>query len=205
MKIEKMKVKLVFQESILGSMPADPAVYTTYIADKAPAGWLKDEEILNAEELAATKENADKSVTVFPQDDEGLFFYNYHLKGFLKEAGNVLKDQVKIKNLRSKIDNFLFINPRKIYMCRPDGSAILEEDDILERPLRGQTAMGPRVALAASERVRPPVEIVFDIELLEHKEVKMDTIRTLLGYGKFKGLGQWRNGGWGRFEWEEIG
>lgn len=206
MKIQKLGVELNFLESILGSMPADPSIYTKYIADKAPAAWLKDEEILNAEELAASKEevDADRNVTVFPQDENGIFLYNYHIKGFLKEAGNVLKDQVKIKALRSKIDNFVFINPRKIYLQRPDGSTIVEEDDILERPLRGQTARGERITLVASERIRPPVEITFEIELLEHKEVTLDTLRTILGYGKYKGLGQWRNGGWGRFDWEEA-
>lgn len=207
MKIEKAKIKLNFLDGILGSMPADPAIYTKFVAAKAPAGWLSNEEILNAEELAATKEadfDADRNVTVFPQDETGIFLYNYHVKGFLKEAGNVLKDQVKIKNLRSKLDNYVFVNPRKIYLTRPGGEIVAEEDDILERPLRGQTARGERITLLASERVLPPAQIVFTVELIEHKEVTLDTIRAILDYGKYKGLGQWRNGGWGRFEWEEL-
>ena len=204
MKIEKAKIKLNFLDGILGSMPADPAIYTKFVAAKAPAGWLCDEEILNAE-LAASKEvDADRNVTVFPQDETGIFLYNYHVKGFLKEAGNILKDQVKIKNLRSKLDNYVFVNPRKIYLTRPGGEIVAEEDDVLERPLRGQTARGERITLLASERVLPPVQIVFAVELIEHKEVTLDTIRAILDYGKYKGLGQWRNAGWGRFEWEEL-
>ena len=143
MKIEKAKIKLNFLDGILGSVPADPAIYTKFVAAKAPAGWLCDEEILNAEELAASKEvDADRNVTVFPQDETGNIPYNYHVKGFLKEAGNVLKDRVKIKNLRSKLDNYVFVNPRKIYLTRPGGEIVAEEDDVLERPLRGQTARG---------------------------------------------------------------
>jgi len=207
MKIEKAKIKLNFLDGILGSMPADPAIYTKFVAAKAPAGWLCDEEILNAEELAASKEadfDADRNVTVFPQDETGIFLYNYHIKGFLKEAGNILKDQVKIKNLRSKLDNYVFVNPRKIYLTRPGGEIVAEEDDVLERPLRGQTARGERITLLASERVLPPAQIVFTVELIEHKEVTLDTIRAILDYGRYKGLGQWRNGGWGRFEWGEM-
>lgn len=201
MKVEKLNIKLTFVESILGSMPADPAVYTKYIAEKAPAEWLKDEEVEDAEKFA----DPDKNVTVFPQDSQGLFLYNYHLKGFVKEAGNTLKDQLKIKNLRSKIDNYVFIEPRKIYLTRPGGQIITEEDDILERPLRGKTMQGERITLVASERVRPPVEIEFEIQLLQHPEIRLDTLREILNYGMFKGIGQWRNGGWGKFKWIELG
>ncbi len=87
-------------------------------------------------------------------------------------------------------------------MTRPGGEIVAEEDDVLERPLRGQTARGERITLLASERVLPPAQIVFTVELIEHKEVTLDTIRAILDYGKYKGLGQWRNGGWGRFEFE---
>ncbi len=89
MKIEKAKIKLNFLDGILGSVPADPAIYTKFVAAKAPAGWLCDEEILNAE-LAASKEadfDADRNVTVFPQDETGIFLYNYHIKGFSERSG----------------------------------------------------------------------------------------------------------------------
>lgn len=34
--------------------------------------------------------------------------------------------------------------------------------------------------------------------------VDMNVIRELLSYGELKGLLQWRNGGYGRFVYEEI-
>lgn len=198
MKIHEMKVRIKFTQPILGSMPADEELYTKFIASKAPAEWLVDEEVENIPEV-----DYDKGVTVFPQDKQGIFLYNYHIKGFFKHAGNVLKDQLKIKNLRSKLDDYLFILERKIYLIR-DGKIIQEEDRILERPLRAKTMQGERVALASSEVIDPPAEAIFTVQLLEHKEVKMDTIKELLDYGRFMGIGQWRNASFGSFEWEEI-
>ena len=116
------------------------------------------------------------------------------IKGFLKNAGNVLKDEIKIKAFRSKIDDFVFIKPRRIYLGQenPDG--------IVERPLRAMTMQGPRVTLARSDYVTEGKELDFEILLLPHKEVSVDTIKTLLKHGELMGLGQFRNGGYGRFE-----
>jgi hypothetical protein len=216
MKVHEMRVRIKFTQPILGSMPADEELYTKFIASKAPANWLVDEETENIPEV-----DYDKGVTVFPQDEKGIFLYNYHIKGFLKHAGNVLKDQLRpknpkgkktkdeekeqmgIKNLRSKLDDYLFVKERKIYLYR-NGKIIQEEDGVLERPLRAMTMQGERVALASSEVINPPAEAEFTIQLLEHKEITLDTIRELLDYGKFQGIGQWRNGGFGQFEWVEI-
>lgn len=207
MQIERIPIQFNFIEPVLGSLPADPDVYTKYIASKAPAPWQQDEEVVAAEEAAIKEDSGrmEKGLTVFAQDENGLFFYDYHVKGFIKEAGNTMKETVKIKNLRSKIDNYLFIQPRRIYLRRPDGSHVTEEDGILERPLRAQTMKGPRVSLAASEKINLPVCLQFTIEVLENgKDVSWKVIRELLDYGRYKGLGQWRNGSWGRFKWERI-
>ncbi|HGU6173194.1 TPA: hypothetical protein ACNABL_004767 [Escherichia coli] len=198
MKIHEMRVRIKFTQPILGSMPADEELYTKFIASKAPADWLVDEEVENIPQV-----DYDKGVTVFPQDEKGIFLYNYHIKGFLKNAGNVLKEQLKIKNLRNKLDDYLFIKERKIYLIR-NGKIIKEEDGVLERPLRAMTMQGERVALASSEVINPPAEAEFTIQLLEHKEITLDTIRELLDYGKFQGIGQWRNAGFGQFIYEEL-
>lgn len=225
MKTEKKKFRITFTEDILGSWPADRELFTRFVAAKAPYPWSdeKDQDII-PDRTEAT------GMTVFPQDKNGIHLMNYHVKGFIKEAGNNLKGQLDIKNLRSKVDNYVFIHPRRLYFHRPDGSLILEPDDILERPLRGETAMGPRVTLVASEMIKAPVWIEFEIELLpngtyeeeaedkngkkkkvkraitdiKNSEINWDVIYELLEYGRLKGISQWRNGGWGSFTFEEI-
>ena len=43
------------------------------------------------------------------------------------------------------------------------------------------------------------VSIEFDIKMLAHKDLNAKLLGFLLDFGEFKGLGQWRNGGFGRF------
>lgn len=222
---ERKKFRLDFTENVLGSWPADREIFTRFIATKAPYPWLDE----NDQDVIPDRTEA-TGMTVFPQDSNGLHIMNYHIKGFLKEAGNNLKGLLNIKNLRSKLDNYVFINPRRIYFHRPDGSLIEEPDDILERPLRGETMQGPRVSLVASEMIEAPVYVEFEIEILPNgsteeeaegkngkkkkvkkaitdiakSEINWDVIYELMDYGRLKGISQWRNGGFGTFEWKEI-
>ena len=197
-KFSDLRVELNLTTPLLGSSPATKDLHSQYVASKAASPWQAEEE--NSSVAAA-----DKGVTVFPQDSTGLFLWNYQIKGFIKHAGNILKDAAAIKNLRGKLDDYLFVQERKVYLRR-DGAVIVEEDEVLERPLRAMTMQGPRVSLAASEMVNPPASLTFTIRLLEHKEEKinMGLIRNLLDYGALHGLGQWRNGGYGQFEWREL-
>jgi hypothetical protein len=63
------------------------------------------------------------------------------------------------------------------------------------------TAQGPRVSLVGSEVVHPPVEIRFTVEVLRNQEVTPDLLRSLMEYGRYKGIGQWRNASYGTFDY----
>ncbi len=194
----KMHVRINFEEDLLGSWPADPDLLTRFVNSKAP------DPILETEEGDIVPERSRESgLTVFPQDAEGIFLYNYMVKGFLKESGNVLKEALKIKNLKHKLGNLAFISPRKLYLYR-DGVHLVDCDDVLERPLRAETRMGPRVTLVGSERIMAPSYIEATVELIPNKEFDLDTVRQLLEYGRLKGLGQWRSASFGAFSWEEV-
>jgi hypothetical protein len=62
---------------------------------------------------------------------------------------------------------------------------------------------GERVSLAMSEQIPAGASVVFDVVCLcdAHEAV----VREWLDYGRYSGIGQWRNSGKGRFVWEEIG
>ncbi len=66
------------------------------------------------------------------------------------------------------------------------------------------TPLGPRVALIKSDYINVGKVIEIEIILIQHKEIKWKTIEELLDYGKLHGLGQFRNGGFGRFNWKYI-
>ena len=188
----KVDVEVTFITPMLGTVPKDPEIYKTFIESKKPASNNGEDEYMTVEKTE------EKGWTGFRSDKQGLFIYEYMVKGFLKNAGNVLKDTVKVKALKSKIDNFVFIAPRKIYLGQS------EADGVEERPIRAMTAQGPRVSVVRSDYISEGKTIQFSITLLNHKEVTWDLIADLLRYGTLMGLGQFRNGGYGRFEVANI-
>lgn len=214
MKTTSMKIKIRLLTEFLGTVPKNPEIYKAYVESKKPADKDDEDESANVEEIE------EKGWTGFHSDDQGLFIYEYMIKGFLKHAGNVLKAELGIKNLRSKLDDFVFISPRRIHLGRKEPDGTKEQklrinndlvyntaepppsaaDGVVERPLRGMTPKGPRVTLARSDYINIGTELEFEIRLLKHPEIKEKTILELLEYGELMGLGQFRNGGYGRFE-----
>jgi hypothetical protein len=187
--MEKRKYKITFLEKLLGGAPMDRSIYKKFI--------IGDRDIPDEEEEIESIPEESQTITGFHRHNGQCCLMDYAVKGFIKEAGNIVKDLCKIKALRSKIDNYVFIEPRYIPVAdMPTG--------ILERPLRGMTAQGPRVSIARSEYIDIPLSIDIEILLIEHKEVSFDIIEKIFDYGKYKGLGQWRNGGYGKFTWERI-
>ena len=71
-----------------------------------------------------------------------------------------------------------------------------------QRPLRTLSPQGERVALANSETAPAGSSIEFTVQIFNPR--LENAVREWLDYGKYRGIGQWRNSGKGRFEWEEI-
>jgi len=193
-----MKVKITLVEEMLGTKAANADVFADYIASKAPDGDKRREEI----ETAEHREEA--GTTVFHRGETGApILWDYQIKGFFKDACGALRraDGTKSKDLKAyktTIDGVIFPAPRKIALHMPEGAAV----GICERPLRADTAQGPRVSLCRSETV--PAGTWFEVDIVCMADSLLSVVREWLDYGMFRGLGQWRNSGKGRFHWEEI-
>lgn len=194
----KMTVRLTFMESILGTSPANKDVYRDFIATKAPDANTVEDEVA----ALGVEAVAEKGMTVFPRLDDGTpFFYDYQIKGYFKDTCGGLR-RVKgtlssgVKAYKQVIDKLIFPEPRTI--------PILFDGDmgVCQRPLRAQTMQGERVSLASSEEIPAGATIEFTIALLSDEHMKL--VREWLDYGKYSGIGQWRNSGRGRFKWELI-
>ena len=207
MLVTKYKVELTLTEPMLGTVPKSDTVFADFLAQKAlkrreEAGTITTDAAaaLIAEEAETLPSDPEeRGWTGFHTDEKGPHLYDYQIKGFMKEAGNLLKDfpGVEVKQLRDKIDNYLFIRPRRIYL-----GAI--EAEPLERPLRAMTMQGPRVSLVRSDKIAAGSIIEFELWVLpfvlKGREIFTKELLTfLLEYGELKGLGQWRNGGFGGF------
>ncbi|MCM1327282.1 MAG: hypothetical protein NC094_12030 [Bacteroidales bacterium] len=195
--MKEMRVRLTFLEEILGTASADKEIHRTYIASNAPDAPTLEEEIAAVGE----DEVVEKAMTVFPKENGVPIFWDYQIKGFFKDSCGMLRkvkdsESSKIKAYKKEIDGLIFIKERKIPI-KFDG-----EIGNCQRPLRASTAQGERIALANSETVPAGSTVEFTIQCICDSHMK--ALIEWLDYGKFRGIGQWRNSGKGRFEWKEI-
>jgi len=196
--MKTIRVRLTFTEPVLGTSPANKDVYRDFIGSKAPDASTVDEEVASLGVSAVVE----KGKTIFPRLEDGTpFLYDYQIKGFFKDTCGGLR-KVKgtassgIKAFKKEIDKLIFPEPR----CIP----IRFEGKIREcqRSLRAQTAQGERNSLAISEEIPAGATCEFSVACLcdDHEKA----VREWLDYGRYSGIGQWRNSGKGRFTWEEI-
>lgn len=208
--MKKVNVKITFLEGILGTSSADPEIYTRFIGAKALDAVSVEEEV----EALGAESIVERGTTVFPRDDDGTpFLYDYQIKGFFKDACSMLsrlseKDpetgkKKKAKNESGKltaykkvIDGLIFVEPRKIRLESPGPVTICQ------RPLRAQTAQGERVALSSSEELPAGTTVTMTIICMDDNH--WEAAKEWLDYGFFRGIGQWRNSGKGRFAWEVL-
>lgn len=196
--MKELKVRLTFLEEVLGTANNNPEIHSEFIASKAPDAKSTAEEV----EAIGVDEVVEKSMTVFPKLNDGTpFVWDYQIKGFFKDTCSALRkvsgtESAKIKAFKKEIDGLVFINERKIPFEN------YGEIGECQRPLRASTAQGERIALAHSETVAEGSQIEFTIVCLKDDMIKV--VKEWLDYGKYRGLGQWRNSGKGKFTWEEI-
>lgn len=185
-----------FTSPLLGTVPSDPKVYETYIASKGIEKNPDKEDILNESETVNKIE--ERGWTGFHKDALGLFMYDYMVRGFIKSAMETLMENKtipKIPAYKKWVDRFVFVYPRKIHFGK------MEPDGVVERPLRGMTAQGPRVSLIRSDALQEGTEVDFFIEILGNsKKIDPKLLRNVFEYGRYVGLGQWwGSGGYGQF------
>lgn len=190
--MHSLKVKVTFIEDVLGTCSANPDIHREYIASKSPDHKTREEEV----EAIGVDEAIEKSMTVFPRENGIPFFWDYQWKGFFKDTCSALSRtpnslSSKLKAFKKVIDGCIFVEPRKVMIN------LSVEITNCQRPLRGQTAQGERIALSNSEAVPAGSTCEFEVKMINQDHEKY--VREWLEFGVYKGTGQWRNSGKGRF------
>lgn len=191
----KVHIKLTFTDDLLGTSSGNPELHREFIASKAPDAAKMEEEVA-AIGVDAVEE---KTMTVFPKMADGTpYLWDYQIRGFFKEICGAMRGipgtkSSKVKAYKKKVDNTIFVEPREIPL-NLHGMKIAD----CQRPLRASTMQGERIALANSEVCPQGTTCEFDVLCMVDEDA--DMLREWLEYGKYKGIGQWRNSGKGRFE-----
>jgi hypothetical protein len=199
--MKTLKVKIKFEEELLGTASSNPDIYTDFIGSKASDAKSLEEEVA----AVGAAEVIEKSMTIFPRNDAGKpILFDYQIRGFFKDSAGFLKKAnigktAKLTAHKKAVDGLIFVKPRKIELMLPDGASVTN----CQRPLRGQTAQGERIALANSEAV--PAGTTCEFEVICLKDEHIDLVKEWLDYGQWHGIGQWRNSGKGKFSWEDLG
>ena len=196
--MKRMRVKLEFVTPILGTCPANPEIYSDYIASNAPDAKTLQEEIADS----SAQEVEEKQMTVFFKNENGNpYIYDYLIKGFFKNACKAMistegAKSFKMQAYKTKIDNLIFPEQRRILFGNWDTITVLQ------RPLRADTPQGPRVALSSSEQISAGCTLEFSVLVLTNSLVNQ--VSEWFDYGILNGLCQWHNGGYGRFGWQLL-
>lgn len=101
----------------------------------------------------------------------------------------------KLTSFKKVIDGMIFVTPRRIPLNINGGKL-----GVNERPLRAQTAQGERIALVRSDTCPAGTTLEFTVTVIG--ELPEKTLREWIDYGALRGLGQWRNAGYGTFAYE---
>lgn len=216
MAFDRYRITIQLTEPVLGTVPTDSVNYEQFIKPKANVLMSEEEikvlptyhsaaDMRRRARVNAKREDEDedddtgmsKPQTSFFRDAQGPFLMNYQVLGHLKEQGNLLKEQLQIKQLRKKVELYCYILPRRIYFNQDVAGEIT-------RPLRAETMQGPRVTLATSDVIARGARLTFMVQLLRNTQMDGQTLRELLEFGQYRGLGQWRTAGWGLYELVEF-
>lgn len=112
-----------------------------------------------------------------------------------------------IKQLQDKVSRYVFVLPRKVFFYSKEELADIGRDqkgnllfENVERPLRAMTAQGPRITVVRSDLIPANRQLSFQIHVVRGSGITKNLLLDVLSYGTYQGLGQWRSGGYGRFD-----
>lgn len=202
-------IEVEITEDLLGTVGKSEEMYSYHAGKKAreaaaQAGQELSDDMV-AEELATMSSQfiEEKGWTGFHVLDGIPIFYNYVIKGFMKEVCGDLKRSprtrsYKLSAYKKVINGNVFVFPRRIPLIHPD--ELPADLPGLERPLRGQTAQGERVALVKSDVMPIGTRLYFELHVLPGR-ITDKLLHEWFALGQFKGFGQWRNGSYGSFKY----
>jgi len=93
------------------------------------------------------------------------------------------------------------VNLAKMHLESFDVAALASDNDLLVRPVMGETKGVKHVAISASQMIEAGAVCAFEVVVTPNGfGINLETIVQALAYGEHKGLGQWRTAGYGAFQ-----
>ena len=100
LEFETYQLDVELTTPMLGTTPHNPEIYKNFIESKKPVTITENE--------ADTIQFAEgQGWTGFHSDDQGLFLYDYMIKGFLKSAANAIRENQSLTAVRKHVVDFI--------------------------------------------------------------------------------------------------
>ncbi len=191
-------VRWEFPEKLCGSVPMKKELVRPWLESR-----MKGEEVPEEveKEVLETLDDEQEKVTLgFQKDEMGLFVRGGTVKAHLKDCANQVKDCLKIKNLRSKLANAVYVENYRIYLQR-NGNILQDVDGTFDQPIHVITPRGPRNSLKTISYVEG-VTLRFVVKMIPHGEVTLEVLDAVLEYGGMHGYLGERGMGEGRYQFD---
>jgi len=141
---------------------------------------------------------------------------DHMIYGFLKAATEAICRTVKNSKRGTVLESCSYTQSLINQHVRCEEQFITFDKDVkrqkngdsffLQRSLRAMTAQGPRISLAKSEVVEAGASLKFTLKVMTGSQITRKVLEKMFLYGgEFCGLGQWRNSGYGMFNFEMMG
>lgn len=185
-------------------------MYKTTFSDEQKADIIAG-KLSNLKETMAEIETSGLTVFFRDQATGRPAIGSHMIYGFLKSAAEAIGRTLPKKNgtvlhsvsyTQSLINQHVKVQEELLVFDRDLKKDKFGETFYLQRSLRAQTAQGPRISLAKSEVVEKGAKLDFTIKVLANSPITEKVLTTLLEYGEFSGLGQWRNSNYGTFNFK---
>ena len=150
----------------------------------------------------------DKGITCFFRYKDKPAIGAHMILGFMKAASSAIAKTGMFRRgvvLRDPAHTISLINQHcsvASEFVTPDIDIKREESGMpayLQRPILCATPKGTRTSLARSEQIPVGGKLTFTLQVLQGSPLTLEHLETMFSYGKLKGLGQWRNAGYGTF------
>lgn len=193
---ETIDVRWDFRGRLCGSVPMKKELVRPWLEARNP------QDINQAEkEVLETLDEAQERVTLgFQKDEEGLFVRGGTVKAHLKDCSNIIKDILKIKALRAKVANKIYVQEDRIHLHKEGqvGRIAQKPDGNFDQPIHVITPRGPRNSLKTIGYLEG-IHINFTLKLLQDKEITREILEAVFQYGEIHGYGGERGMGYGRY------
>lgn len=212
------ELKMEFEEKLCGSVPLSGDLIGKWLEARAPNEKTGEGKSLDEIEKEVRDTTSYYKQEVFgedlPEDEKAVALGFQMVDGeFVLRAGTVkahIKDcalqlsrskTVKVVAFRSKIANWLHVEPYWLHILGPDGKTpITKPGGAFTQPVHTMTRSGPINALKLIYYVENPV-VKARVKMLRNPEIGLGELEAIFEYGGIHGYGGERGMGEGRYQY----